>query len=451
MISRGIDAFPFKHTVIFYLSIVAVIVLIFIYIRIRTNSKYEPSIPVFKWIRILYMERLTALGRLMFWTGLLAFMFGMSTTAVKAFMVFTIIASLFMVSLIFAKMLKPELFIDRFLPDRTTCGQKISPPVLVKNNNSRTYYDIVLRESDLPPEIVSTEELSPHITSLAPGEEVTLKIGLEFKKRGGYEIKGLRGETLFPFGLWTSGKILTPKHHFLVYPRFNTIEKIDIPVGKRYQPGGISLTSSLGESTEFIGNREYRDGDNPRNIHWRSWARTGKPVVKEFQEEYFCRIALLLDTFVPHKSPKESYDAFESAISMAASVADYLSRQEYVIDIFAAGPDIYRMQAGRSLAYLDNILDLLACLDVNPDSPFETIEPVLMENLSLITTVICVFLDWDERRERLVRMIKDLGTAVKVIIVTNGKLTDDPGPYEGLVGKITVINSEEEMKGVGEF
>jgi uncharacterized protein (DUF58 family) len=186
-------------------------------------------------------------------------------------------------------------------------------------------------------------------------------------------------------------------------------------------------------------------------MHWRSWARTGKPVVKEFQEEYFCRVALLLDTFVPPKSGASAFEAFESAISVSASVADYLSRQEYIIDIFAAGPNIYYMQAGRSLAYLENILDLLACLDVCTDDPFDKLEPVLMENLSLITTVITVFLDWDYRREKLVRMITELGTAVKVIIVRDGKPSQEPIAYESLVGRISFITPEEEKKGVSEF
>lgn len=443
--------YQFKHTITLYVSLFLILLLAWLYLNVRVKSKFKPVVPVLTWIRILYMERLTLLGRLMFWVAILAFMFGMSTTTVKTFMIFTLAGSIFLLSVIYAKIYKPDFSVERHLPDRTTCGQKISPPVVLKNKTKRTFCDIILREGIVPSDIVSTEEQKHYISTLEPGEEINLKIGLEFLKRGSFKISGLRAETVFPFGLWASGKILTPEHHFLVYPRFHPLDKIDIPVGKRYQPGGIALTSSLGESTEFIGNREFREGDNPRNIHWRSWARTGKPVVKEFQEEYFCRIALLLDTFVPPKSKKNAYESFESAISIAASVADYLSRQEYVIDIFAAGPDIYYMQAGRSLAYLDSILDLLACLDVSPASPFEKVEPVLMDNLSQITTVVCVFLDWDQRRENMVRMIRDLGTAVKVIIVRDGATSEDPTPYEGLVGKITIITPAQEKKGVGEF
>jgi len=425
------------------------ILLFSLYIRIR--YKITGGVPVFKLLRNFYLECLTPSGRLLFWAALIAFISGMSTTAFKTFMVFTLIASIFLLSFIFAWLYNPKISLLRYLPDRTTCGQKIFSQIIARNKTKSFYYDIVIHERLLPPEIKSIDKEGYYISSLSPGEEVTLKIGLEFLKRGDYKIPGLRCATVFPFGIWAWGSSPLKPHQLLVYPGFNPIDRLEIPVGKRHQPGGIALTSSLGESTEFIGNREFRDGDNPRNIHWRSWARSGKPVVKEFQEEYFCRIALFLDTFVPPGSPAVAFEEFESAISISASIADYLSRQEYVIDIFAAGPNLYYMQAGRSLAYLENILDLLACLDVCPVSPFERLEPVLMENLSLITTVVTVFLDWDYRREKLVRMITDLGTAVKVVIVRDREPTSTPHAYEDLAGKITIMTTEEEKKGVMEF
>jgi hypothetical protein len=45
-----------------------------------------------------------------------------------------------------------------------------------------------------------------------------------------------------------------------------------------------------------------------RRIDFRSWARLGKPVVREYQEEYYCRIALILDT---HVVPKKTWGSFE--------------------------------------------------------------------------------------------------------------------------------------------
>ena len=101
-----------------------------------------------------------------------------------------------------------------------------------------------------------------------------------------------------PLGLLSTRRVSEPSRVVLAYPRFFTLEELDLPAGRRYQPGGIPLASNLGDSTEFVGTREFREGDPMRRIHWRSWARRGKPVVKEYQEEYFSRVALVLDTYL---------------------------------------------------------------------------------------------------------------------------------------------------------
>src|SRR5262245_18946709 len=163
------------------------------------------------------------------------------------------------------------------------------------------------------------------------------------------------------------------------------MDAFDVPAGRRYQPGGIPLSSSTGDAIEFVGTRDYREGDPVKNIHWRSWARRGEPVVKEYQEEYFCRIAIILDTFLPRKPRPADAAGFEAAISVAASIADFFSRSEYIVDILAAGPDIYEVSVGRSLGYLGNILDVLSCLEPSYAPPFKSIGPHLFDKLAQIT------------------------------------------------------------------
>ena len=167
----------------------------------------------------------------------------------------------------------------------------------------------------------------------------------------------------------------------LAYPRYHTLDALPLPMGRRYQPGGIPLASVVGDSLEFVGTREYREGDPLRKIDWRSWARLGRPVVREYQEEYFSRIALVLDTFLGKRPRPRERARFEAAISTLASVAEHFSRSEEVVDILAAGPDLYEVSTGRSLGYLDNVLDVLACLEPSPAPPFESIGPPLFERL----------------------------------------------------------------------
>ncbi len=244
-------------------------------------------------------------------------------------------------------------------------------------------------------------------------------------RRGRYLLRGATARRIDPIGLASVRGVSLPDQTLLVYPRYWSMDDFTVPAGRRYQPGGIPLSSSTGDAIEFVGTREYRAGDPLRNIHWRSWARRGEPVVKEYQEEYFCRIALILDTFVPARPRPEQVLGFEAAISVLASIADFYSRSEHIVDILAAGPEIYEVSAGRSLAYLENVLDVLACLEPCHEFPFDKISPALFERLQTITSVVVVLQDWDQPREDFLRRVKALGTAVRALVVRQAAPTKD--------------------------
>jgi hypothetical protein len=109
-----------------------------------------------------------------------------------------------------------------------------------------------------------------------------------------------------------------------------------------------------------------------------------------------------------------------------------------VVDILAAGPDVYQVSAGRSLAYLDNILDVLACLDPCYDPPFSRIGPHLFDRLAQLTTVVAVLQDWDDERERFIAQVSQQGTAVRGFVVRSGPTTK-PLPVDAEFGEITML------------
>jgi uncharacterized protein (DUF58 family) len=260
--------------------------------------------------------------------------------------------------------------------------------------------------------------------AIEPGERARGTVSFTPARRGLFGPVDVRCWSQFPFGLFRVPLAAERFPLLTVYPAFSPIAGLDVPMGRRFQPGGIALTSATGESPEYIGNREYRPGDAVRRIDFRAWARLGKPAVREYQEEYFCRVALVLDTYLPRgaRIPPEGHSQLEAAISLSAAVADCLARGEYIIDLFAAGPELYVFRAGRSIAHFDNILEILAGIDPCRRNPFATLQPALVEELGHITTVICVMLDWDQTRNDLARTALEAGCAVKAVVVRD----DDP-------------------------
>ena len=211
----------------------------------------------------------------------------------------------------------------------------------------------------------------------------------------------------------SSGLVKVPRRvrredRLLVYPRFTRLEGFEVPTGRNYQPGGIPVASQVGESSEFFGTRDWHEGDRLRDVHWPSFARTGKLVVKEFQEEYFVRLALVLDV---EARGRRDEALLEKGLSLAAGIADALARREYVVDIFAAGPQVFHFQAGRALAHFENILEILACLEPGDRLDLGALESALLPEAKSLSAVVLVMMDWDERRRGLVEQLKAHGVA----------------------------------------
>ena len=232
-----------------------------------------------------------------------------------------------------------------------------------------------------------------------------------------------------PFCLFKSSVNIPAQQSVLVLPKRYPLPRIQLPGTRTYQPGGVALASSVGDSEEFISMRDYRPGDPLRRIHWKSWARTGKPIVKEYQDEFFVRHALILDTF-----QRAAYsEIFEEAVSVAASFACSIQTQESLLDLMFVGTEAYCFTSGRGLAHADSMLEILASVRACPDKPFSTLHSLVTERASLLSGSICILLSWDEERRKFIDQLNRLGIPLLVLVITDHQSPDtlDPGPMKG--------------------
>jgi uncharacterized protein (DUF58 family) len=389
---------------------------------VATSSLARPleSALLFRSLRGLYRRRLTERGRFVLWATLAVAFVGVDTRRALVFMLFALAAPPLVVGAAQLFRRRPPVRVTGRLPARLTAGRAVTAPLDIAGAGATGPLSLFW-EGPLPAE--TDLEVQPAESYLEAGRDAPVRVSIRLhpRRRGRYVLPGLGVARTDPFGIARSRAVWLPEHVVLAYPRYFTLEELPLPMGRRYQPGGIPLASQVGESLEFVGTREYREGDPLRKIHWPSSARLGKPVVKEYQEEYFSRIALVLDTFLPPRPRPRERERFEAAISLLASVAEHFSRSDEVVDILAAGPDLYEVSTGRSLGYLDNVLDVLACLEPSPAPPFETVGPALFERLQRLTTVAAVLLEWDEPREAFLRRVRAMGVAVRVLLVHEGE------------------------------
>lgn len=412
----------------------------------RMRSILLPNLRRFA--KYLRRFKLTDPGKLMVTGLLLALATGSLTFNIPIYHLFTVLTTVLVVAFIVGFVFRPRVRITGRLPSKAGAGEPLSCRLTVANLSRLPAWDLSLGFFDLPAELKEIEpgKCLPH---LGPSESTEFELRLLPRRRGLYELPRPRPFTTFPFNLFRSGPRRPGTAPLLVLPSFHSLSEVDVPVSARYQPGGIALTSHIGESPEYIGNRDYRPGDSMRRIDSRAWARLATPVVKEYREEYYCRIALVVDTFVPgrRRCPPEGFANLEAAVSLTASVADAMSRGEHIIDIFAAGPDLYVFRSGRHTAHLENVLEILACVEECRRNPFEVVAPALADELSNISSVVFVLLDWDRSREAMVRTAVETGCGVKVVLVRDKDPSHPPESAESWAGPIVRLTSEQVRKG----
>jgi len=406
-----------------------------------------------RWLWRIYVQRFTSAGR---WCLLVSFIFivyGGASLQLQAYVTAMYMLAIWTVAIAAMLAYRPRTRLTSSLPSRIRAGETLSIDVRVAQCGLLRGADLVVLPHRLPPDIDSIPPAGVALGDLRRGEEAQVRVLLQCPQRGAYMLHGFRVESGFPFGILRARQTFGQQHALLVYPAFAPLARLVLPMSRRYQPGGVAMTSQLGESFEYLGNRDYREGDNPRDIDWRATARATRPIVREWVEEYMLRAAVILDTHVPEalrgKPAQRRRDDFERAVSICASVSDYMARQDYLVDLFAAGPDLYHLTAGRSLAYLDQILDILACVEENSAEPFDAIEPHIAALLERLSTVICVFLDWNSARRNFAMRLRSAGVAIKVIVVSDRGCAMNPAADADLLGEVPVITREQFQQGIG--
>ena len=397
---------------------------------------------VYRYFRFLWAYRFTTGGKWLLAGVLLSGTIGSASVEIPIYQLFCALLVILFVDRTANFLLRPRIDIAGRLPEKATAGEPIAAQYTLTNRGRWPAYDVGLRFFRLPR---TFESLDPETSlgHLAPGDSLSTTVRLNPIRRGMHTLRPPWAYSSFPFNFMRDGRSRagdSEESSVLVLPHFHPIANLDIPVGSRYQPGGIALTSNVGESPEYIGSREYVPGDPARQIDHRTWARLGKPAVREYQEEYYCRVALVLDTFIPRgrKPGPEGFPELEAAISLSASMADALSRGEYLIDLFAAGPELYVFRAGRHTAHFENILEIVACVDACRDNPFGKVAPALADELGNISTVIGVFLDWDHTRRELARTAVEMGCSVKILVVRDGETTEPIDFDEGSIESLSI-------------
>ncbi|HEY1959801.1 MAG TPA: DUF58 domain-containing protein [Polyangiaceae bacterium] len=174
---------------------------------------------------------------------------------------------------------------------------------------------------------------------------------------------GFRIATRFPFGLFEKSREVPAEGELVIYP---AVDPVQLPSSGPGRHAGQDSSLGRGHGEDFLGLRALREGEDPRDVHWRKTAAVGQLVALERAREARPDIALTLDVIKPAAASDDWEVSFERRIrELASRAVAHLKRGDCVTVRTSAG----QVARGDRASGADPILRFLALVEAQPPAP----------------------------------------------------------------------------------
>lgn len=238
------------------------------------------------------------------------------------------------------------------------------------------------------------------------------------KRRGVLRLEDLRICLPDPLGLFQ--RVIPAEaegDEVLVIPRRYRLPAIELQGDSDLKIGGETASTIRGEGGEFMGLREYQPGDSLRKIHWKAWARTGTPIVKEYEEVRFPRYGLILDTSFEESGP----ELFEEAVSVAASFVSTMDREQCLLDLMFVRDEPVVYTAGRGVEKTSRLMEVLARVEGSDEGGYESLTRLIRQYAAEMTAGVVVLAGWSAARREFLEGLAALRLRTRVLVVGVGE------------------------------
>ncbi len=382
---------------------------------------------------------------------------GVDTNQTVTYQAFTFLAFLLLLAWLSSLLFRARVLVKRELPPYVTAGEPFSYRITVENAGTRPLAgaNLVERLADPRPgfrDWLATREPGeerrnwfdrnagyfrwrwyierrlpepPEETALPPlppGRSESIKLTLVPRRRGRLSLEGFTLTRLDPLGLVRGLARVAAPAKVIALPKRYRLPALSLPGRRKFQQGGVTLAASVGDSEEFLSLRDYRPGDPLQRVHWKSFARTGVPIVKEYQDEFFERHALILDT----SRPQGEDPVFEEAVALAASFVYTIDTLECLLDLLFVGGEVKSYTAGRGQLQAAHMLEILAGIAPSRADEFDALSQAVLGQRGGLSSCILVLVQWDEPRRKLFDALVRSGLETRVLLVCDEKPADLP-------------------------
>ncbi|WP_307841864.1 DUF58 domain-containing protein [Salinibacterium sp. SWN167] len=208
---------------------------------------------------------------------------------------------------------------------RVVVGENASGEVRGENEGKRRSLGVV---AEIPIAATYAEAVLP---SLRPGAAATHEFPIPTHRRGVITVGPVRTVRADPVGLVRRELVWTDSAEVFVHPR--TISIPSVSTGLIRDLEGNPTKDLANNDISFHALREYVRGDERRNIHWKTTARTGRYMVRQFEETRRSHLVIALSLATTDYA--NDYE-FEMAVSVAGSLGAQAIRDARTVTVVAS-------------------------------------------------------------------------------------------------------------------
>ncbi|GAA3633504.1 DUF58 domain-containing protein [Microbacterium awajiense] len=218
---------------------------------------------------------------------------------------------------------------------RVVAGDEVAGRILVRNDSGRLALPGRL---DIP---VGDGLVEFGVPLLRPDHSIEQPLEIPALHRGIVTVGPATTVRSDPVGLLRREHAFDDVHELFVHPR--TVDLPSTSAGLIRDLEGSPTKRLVDADMSFHAIREYAPGDSRRQIHWKSTAKTGRLMVRQYEESRRSRMAIVLSLATDEYLDS---DEFELGVSVAASVGLRAVRDARELDI-VVGSEIPRVVRGR--------------------------------------------------------------------------------------------------------
>ena len=311
-----------------------------------TLSKYRPKLP----LMLITQHRMSIPLEGWIYLGIIIVLFtgAMLTKQNTLLLVFALMAGPFVINGWMTFGMLQAARVQRESPRRAMQGELFSVELQLRNTRPLfAIWMMVIRD-----EIVDAREsliATVLFSRVSPRTSQSGQYQLRLSHRGRYRLGPMTCASRFPLGLVERSRIFSVASEILIYPRIGRITP--------------NWRQRLVGATELVSRNQPHHG--VFHDDWRSTARRGELILREFQQNREHTLALVLDLFTPLSPTNESRNMTEGALSFVATLLTERGREcrDGFLILAATGEKTFRWEGQGNSASLEALFDGLTLLE----------------------------------------------------------------------------------------